>query len=667
MVKTSDSRQVAMISSTARDLPTHRQEVMDACLRQGMFPSMMEHLPASDADAIAESLKLVEEANLYLGIFAHRYGYVPKGHSTSITEMEYERAAELKLPRLIFLMHEDHPVKAADVEKGEGAIKLEALKQRLGEEQVVNFFDSPADLRAKVIDSLSSYRERDLTALHYVRDIPEPPEPYIAHPYTLLQTRSLIGRQEELALMNNWVADRGAEVSQSHVLNIVAIGGMGKSALTWKWFNDDAEDAMSPLVGRMWWSFYESDAHFDNFVVRALAYVTGKTQDEVRNIPPPERELQLLAVLNQQPFLFVLDGLERILIAYARLDAARMADYELNRQTANVVADKSGLPKGAADSFTGNRQLRKTIDPRVGSFLRKLAGVRASRILVSTRLYPADLQTPAGKTIPGSAAHFLSGLEDEDAMALWRASDVSGTPEELLPVFRTFDKHPLLIQALASEVANYRRAPGDFERWRVDHSGFNPFGLVEAQSHVMTYAMQGLDGAALQVLRTVAAFRMPATYDTLTALLVGEGKLFAEENSLVASLTELEDRGLMGWDRRANRYDLHPIVRGVVWGNLAEGDRRGIYGVLQTHFEALPFADPVKVETLEDLTPAIELYDKLVGLERYDDAWSLFDGRISTGMMDRLHSTRQMVELLTMLFPEGIDEPSRLGEKKTGR
>lgn len=45
-----------MISSTARDLPLHRKEVMDACLRQGMFPMMMEHLPASDADAISASL-----------------------------------------------------------------------------------------------------------------------------------------------------------------------------------------------------------------------------------------------------------------------------------------------------------------------------------------------------------------------------------------------------------------------------------------------------------------------------------------------------------------------------------------------------------------------------------------------------------------------------------
>ncbi len=91
-----------MISSTARDLPEHRKEVMDACLRQGMFPMMMEHLPASDAEAIAESLKMVDEAEIYVGVFAHRYGYVPKGHDISVTEMEYNRAVERANPALDF-------------------------------------------------------------------------------------------------------------------------------------------------------------------------------------------------------------------------------------------------------------------------------------------------------------------------------------------------------------------------------------------------------------------------------------------------------------------------------------------------------------------------------------------------------------------------------------
>src|SRR5437588_11420360 len=130
---------------------------------------------------------MMTQAYILTGIFAYRYGYVPKGYEIFITEMEYNRAFERGIPRLIFLMHDDHPIKAADVEKGEGALKLEALKARLGTERVVNFFTSPADLRAHVINSLSQYRQPDLTAFHYVSDIPVPPEAYIAHPYTLLQ------------------------------------------------------------------------------------------------------------------------------------------------------------------------------------------------------------------------------------------------------------------------------------------------------------------------------------------------------------------------------------------------------------------------------------------------------------------------------------------------
>jgi major membrane immunogen (membrane-anchored lipoprotein) len=189
-----------VIGSTARDLPEHRKEVVDACLRQGMFPMMMEHLPASDADAIEASLQMVDEADIYLGVLAHRYGYVPKGHDISVTEMEYNRAVERKIPRLLFVMDKEHPITIDDVEMGEGAVKLEAFKKRLLAENVVNFFKSPADLRAHVINSLSQLRKPDLTAFHYVSDIPAPPEAYIAHPYTLLQTHRLIGRQVELNL-----------------------------------------------------------------------------------------------------------------------------------------------------------------------------------------------------------------------------------------------------------------------------------------------------------------------------------------------------------------------------------------------------------------------------------------------------------------------------------
>lgn len=64
---------------------------------------------------IAASLKMVDEAEIYLGIYAYRYGYVPKEGNPdqiSVTEMEYRRAKRGGIPWLIFMMHDDHPENA---------------------------------------------------------------------------------------------------------------------------------------------------------------------------------------------------------------------------------------------------------------------------------------------------------------------------------------------------------------------------------------------------------------------------------------------------------------------------------------------------------------------------------------------------------------------------
>ena len=78
--------------------------------------------------------------------------------------------------------------------------------------------------------------------------------------------------------------------------------------------------------------------------------MSGDSEDAVRALPWPEREAQLLQRLGEKPYLFVLDGLERILIAYHRMDASTLADDEVDQQTANLVAGAVGLPSlGGAD------------------------------------------------------------------------------------------------------------------------------------------------------------------------------------------------------------------------------------------------------------------------------------------------------------------------------
>ncbi|MGA8498910.1 MAG: DUF4062 domain-containing protein, partial [Xanthobacteraceae bacterium] len=536
---TSIQRRIVMISSTARDLPEHREQVRLACIRAGFEPrEMMEHLTAEDASAVEVSLQMVEDADVYLGILAYRYGTIPPGADISITEMEYDQAVKLDKPRLIFFIDKKHPVTIEDVDTSPSSAKLKALKERIGDQRVAAFFKSPDDLRSHVVEALTKLREkldaaepgdvvtRSAASLHRITSIPKPPDPYIAHPYTLLQSRDLIGRQAELNALTDWIANPYSQIFDAHVFCFVAIGGMGKSALTWKWFNQIAPNEMKPLAGRMWWSFYESDATFENFMNRALCYISGQREEEVRRLPWQEREALLLQHLNDKPYLIALDGLERILMAYNRMDASYLADDDYDRQTANWVTGAAGLPASVAQSFIGQHHLRHTTDPRAGAFLQKLMQTAKSRVLTTTRLYPSALQLPTGYPRPGCFAYFLRGLSDDDALGLWRALDVSGSRAELLPIFHSVGSHPLLLQALAGEVAKYRNAPGNFAQWRTDHPQFDPtsLSLVQSRTHILEFALRNLPTNVREVLNTIVTFRMPASYATLEALLVGTDK-----------------------------------------------------------------------------------------------------------------------------------------------
>ena len=152
-----------MISSTAIDLPEHRKQVFEACLREGVFPIGMESLPARDADAIKVSLEMVNKADIYIGIFAWRYGHIPSGNNISITEIEFNRAVERKIPILVFIIHDEHPITREMVEaNNEAQRKISKLKKLASKGRGRVLFKSPVELHAEVIHALSALKQREL-------------------------------------------------------------------------------------------------------------------------------------------------------------------------------------------------------------------------------------------------------------------------------------------------------------------------------------------------------------------------------------------------------------------------------------------------------------------------------------------------------------------------
>jgi hypothetical protein len=149
------------ISSTSRDLIDYRRAVTDALLRAGYHPLDMVHFGARPEDARAVSLDEAGAADVFVGIYAWRYGTVPEGSPVSLTELELERAVRLGKPVFCFLIDESFAWQG-ERDDGEAAARLRDLKSKAAL-RVYDTFTTPADLATRVLASLGRWERTELT------------------------------------------------------------------------------------------------------------------------------------------------------------------------------------------------------------------------------------------------------------------------------------------------------------------------------------------------------------------------------------------------------------------------------------------------------------------------------------------------------------------------
>ena len=137
------------ISSTWKDLQPEREAVEEALHRmQDTAFTGMEYFGSRPETPREISLAEVDRSDVYVGIFAHRYG-------SGITEAEYRRAREQDIPCLIYLKDDSVPVPPAYIERDpEKTAKLENLKHELEAHHTISSFKSPDHLATQVVADL---------------------------------------------------------------------------------------------------------------------------------------------------------------------------------------------------------------------------------------------------------------------------------------------------------------------------------------------------------------------------------------------------------------------------------------------------------------------------------------------------------------------------------
>ena len=96
------------ISSTYKDLIDYRAAAIKAVEGTSYQAVKMEVFGARPNEPLEACLQEIEQSDLFVGIYAHRYGYVPDGSDISITQMEYLHAKMLGRPVYCFVIDDEN-------------------------------------------------------------------------------------------------------------------------------------------------------------------------------------------------------------------------------------------------------------------------------------------------------------------------------------------------------------------------------------------------------------------------------------------------------------------------------------------------------------------------------------------------------------------------------
>ena len=280
-IRTPDQRLRIFVSSTLRELEEERRTVRAAIERLRLAPVMFElgARPHPPRDLYRAYL---EQSDVFVGIYAERYGWIAPGEDISGLEDEY-RLAPRAMPKLIYVR--------------ENADRDERLVELIGR---IRTDDTASYKSYSSVDELADFVEADLATLLAERfdasrapaaGTPEVVAPQVPSAYT-----RLIGRESELAAVSALLDDEA-----TRLVTLLGPGGVGKSRL--------AIEIASATAG------FPDGAAFialENvtepaLLIPSIAYGLG-----IRDTGEQSLEERLAVALDGRRMLIVLDNFEQL-------------------------------------------------------------------------------------------------------------------------------------------------------------------------------------------------------------------------------------------------------------------------------------------------------------------------------------------------------------------
>ncbi len=183
------------ISSTERDLFSYRNAAIGGVIQAGMFPLLRETFNGTGSDPLTLSKDMIDQCEVFIGIYALKYGGSPAGLQISWTEAEYDYALSKKKAFLIFFLHHSqHSSWDPELtDTGLLAQKLGDFKDKLARSHMYNFFSNEDELYSKVSEFLSRKPYSDIGKDRMVYEpifkLPKPHSQYNADVFMVMPFR----------------------------------------------------------------------------------------------------------------------------------------------------------------------------------------------------------------------------------------------------------------------------------------------------------------------------------------------------------------------------------------------------------------------------------------------------------------------------------------------
>lgn len=151
------------VSSTYADLQEHRKAVDQIINRLSAQYSGMEYFGSRPHEPKHVCIEEIGKCQVFIGIYAHRYGWIPDGDSLSITEQEFDYARQAGLDCYCYVVDPTHPWPPPHIEH-QASDKLGQFLRKVNN-LVRSAFTTPDNLAKQVAADLQAVVNRPLRKL----------------------------------------------------------------------------------------------------------------------------------------------------------------------------------------------------------------------------------------------------------------------------------------------------------------------------------------------------------------------------------------------------------------------------------------------------------------------------------------------------------------------